>query len=206
MKLEDFVEQIMNRYPRKDRESDSERAQFRKDVTDIADAIGDGAGLDTLSHKIRRDWTRQGRPPIGLLWEWGEEIKPGSSAFKDSSGYTFRCQECKTLLSEYAGCPKCGKLTGVDAVVLSENHGPVMRVRPDCYRCLKFDLSRGRRGPDCNRWGHHDAGDICRDCACAACCAMEKRWRADPVGMTNATKEGRLSLERNYPWIRQETQ
>lgn len=198
----DFVSTWLRRYPQKKDEPDDAREQFRQDVTTVAMAVGDGM-IDKFEQRLR-GWKGTGRPTISHMWQCAQDVKPGAGSVKDGGRYAFQCQKCRTLLSENVGCPTCGQITGIDVVKLGPDPPTILRIHSDCWQCTNFKLTRGRHGPGCDRWGHHDAGDMCRDCVCSGCCSLERAWRVDPHGMMERQRAGRLTLAQHYPWIRQE--
>lgn len=198
MNAADFVSEFLARYPKRDGETEAARELFRKDIFDVVEAVGDG-NVAELDRRVKQEWNKQGRPPLGFLWQVAREIRPAAGAKHDGSQYGYRCRECRAILSRNVACPFCRDDTGNDVVVL----GPDARVEgvtPDCYRCTLFEHGKRRYGPECDRWGHHDAGDLCRDCICSPCCSMEKRWRSDYGKMAGATREGRLGTD-HYSWL-----
>jgi len=201
MRIEDFVSDVTGRFPSRSGENQESRKVFIDDVYEIGEALGD-SNRQPFIMKTKREWTKQGRPPIGLMWQWAQEIKPGAGQ-RDNSHYAYLCRninpsgvECRTLLSENVNCPVCkqqgpeGKMGHVnfDVVQLNENSIRPLAAHEDCWMCDHWETQSRRYGPECDRWGKHDAGEMCRDCVCERCCAEKKYQKDNPAGFAQRIK------------------
>ena len=169
---------------------------------------------ETLDHVCHAAETGKfgsyGKPNMGDLITVAAEVEPSVKAARQSEDgrrYAYRCRgvlerdetgrvtrECRTLLSRNVSCPVCGNHARHDVVLVGEGTRTI-GAQEDCYRCTLYREEFRRHGPTCDRFGYHDAGEMCRDCRCSPCCSMRRRLRgASPQALKRLR-------DTDYPWL-----
>lgn len=175
---EQWVSEIVSRFPYYSNKPENEQSALRGDLIDFATGKPPNVLEDLLSEFRTTEFKRA----PGIWWFYQRVKKDGI----DTSPSWRECDNHHIYHNNGSSCPVCGS-TWFKLHLGESIPSEAIQVQDGCSQCnwykesLSHDVPR-LYGPMCNEYGDQERGtqEICKSCKCSDCCNLDYLINNDP--------------------------
>lgn len=173
---EQWVTEIISRFPYFSNRTEDEKSALRQDLVDFASGKGQGILIEILNEFKATEFKKA----PGMWWFY--QRSGGNGADEKPS---WRECECGQLyVHKGSKCPVCGSYNFImhtGSAIPTE----AIEITESCSVCSWYNSGDDKRlyGPTCNEYGTYNSGkaQICKDCKCYDCCQLSYLIKTNPT-------------------------